>query len=36
MAGRRDGPIDPATAFAVFPPRFSGSRGGERRAVAAN
>jgi len=36
MAGRRDGPIDPATSFAVFPPWFSGSRGGERRTMAAN
>lgn len=36
MAGRRDAPIDPATSFAVFPPWFSGSRGGEPRAVAAN
>ena len=36
MAGRRDGPIDSATRFAVFPPWFSGSRGGERRTLAAN
>ena len=36
MAGRRDGPIDSATRFAVFPPWFSGSRGGERRTMAAN
>jgi len=25
-----------STRFAVFPPRFSGLRGGERQAVAAN
>ena len=29
-------PIDAGPWFAVFPPWFSGSRGGERRAVAAN